>query len=96
MQTRKAELGAILEFMYLIAMGFQLIIGSSVVIMRLAVFFVYTKAIGGTLTPAKAFTAIMYFDIIRQPFISLPMNLIGLLQVRHRPLRCVAVVCCAV
>lgn len=73
--------------MYLIAMGFQLIIGSTVVLMNLAVFFFYTKVVGGTLTPAKAFTALMYFDIIRQPFISLPMHLVGLLQVRRRYLR---------
>ena len=79
MEVRRLELGFLLKMSYMIAIGFQLLIGSAVTLMMLIVFAVYTGS-GGILTVASAFTTVQLFDVIRVPFVSVPITLANMVQ----------------
>lgn len=78
-EVRSEELKTLLSFLKWIAIGFQLVLGTTITLMLLVVFVVFVST-GGVLTPAVAFTTWQLFQVIQTPFVSLPGLLVGYLQ----------------
>lgn len=79
-KIRIGEMKVLLSFNYYVMVAFTVLSSSTVIVMTLVVFLIYTLVVDGNLTPARAFTTIQLFTLIQDPLTQLPLAAVGYLQ----------------
>ena len=75
-KIREKELDALTTLMYVSSIGFSVVLMSTPIVQPILVFLTYIFIQEDHLTPAKAFTTVALFNIMRLPFAFLPMGLL--------------------
>lgn len=75
-KIREKELDALTTLMYVSSIGFSVVLMSTPIVQPILVFLTYIFIQEDPLTPAKAFTTVALFNIMRLPFAFLPMGLL--------------------
>jgi len=81
-KIREKELKALTTLTYVSQIGFSVVLMLAPIIQPILVFLTYILMQDQPLTPAKAFTTVALFNILRFPFAFLPMGLLQCIQSR--------------
>jgi len=84
-RIREHELKALTTLTYVSQIGFSVVLMSAPIIQPILVFLTYIMIQDEPLTPAKAFTTVALFNILRFPFAFLPMGLLQYIQSDFTP-----------
>jgi ABC-type multidrug transport system fused ATPase/permease subunit len=79
-KIREKELEALTTLAYVSNIGFSVVLMSAPIVQPILVFLTYIFIQDEPLTPAKAFTTVALFNIMRFPFALLPMGLLQYIQ----------------
>ncbi len=79
-KIREKELEALTTLAYVSNIGFSVVLMSAPIVQPILVFLTYIFIQDKPLTPAKAFTTVALFNIMRFPFAFLPMGLLQYIQ----------------
>jgi hypothetical protein len=79
-KIREKELEALTTLTYVSNIGFSVVLMSAPIVQPILVFLTYIFIQDAPLTPAKAFTTVALFNIMRFPFAFLPMGLLQYIQ----------------
>jgi len=79
-KIREKELEALTTLTYVSQIGFSVVLMSAPIVQPILVFLTYIMIQDEPLTPAKAFTTVALFNILRFPFAFLPMGLLQYIQ----------------
>jgi ATP-binding cassette subfamily C (CFTR/MRP) protein 1 len=79
-KLREKELDTLTRLAYISGVGFALLVISAPIIQPILVFSAYVKIQDDPLTPSTAFTTVALFNIMRFPFVFMPLALVQYVQ----------------